>query len=91
MSLGRAGDMAEFTVANSGPGIPPEILPRVRDRFRRGDAAHSQMVDGCGLDLSLAQWIVPAHHGSIQVEFVPSKTTTVTVRLRLAQEYGPPS
>ncbi len=91
MSLQRAGDMAEFTVANSGPGIPPEVLPRVFDRFYRGDAAHSQTVDGCGLGLSIAQWIVSAHHGSIQVESVPSKTTTVSVRLPLAQKNEPPA
>jgi heavy metal sensor kinase len=81
MSLRRAGDMAEFTIANSGAGIPPEMLPRVFDRFFRGDAAHSQAVDGCGLGLSIVEWIVTAHHGSVKIESVPSKITTVTVRL----------
>ena len=66
MSLRRAGDPAEFTIANTGAGIPPEILPRVFDRFFRGDPAHSQAVDGCGLGLSIAQWIVSAHNGSIK-------------------------
>ncbi len=91
MSLRRAGDMAEFTVANSGPGIPPEILPRVFDRFYRGDAAHSQTVDGCGLGLSIAKWIVSAHNGTIQIESTPDKITTVTVRLPLAQKNEPRS
>jgi two-component system, OmpR family, sensor kinase len=40
-------------------------------------------VDGCGLGLSIAQWIVSAHHGSIRFESVPSELTTVTVRLPL--------
>ena len=83
MSLRHTGDRAEFTVANSGPGIPLEVLPRVFDRFYRGDAAHSQTVDGCGLGMSIAKWIVTAHHGTIQIESVPSKLTTVTVRLPL--------
>jgi len=83
MSLRRAGDRAEFMVANSGPGIPPEILPRVFDRFYRGDAAHSQTVDGCGLGLSIAKWIVSAHNGTIHIESAPAKRTTVTVRLPL--------
>jgi heavy metal sensor kinase len=83
MSLRRAGDTAELTVANSGPGIPPEILPRVFDRFYRGDPAHSPTVDGCGLGLSIVQWIVSAHHGSVKIESEPAKITTVTVRLPL--------
>jgi len=84
MSLRHAGDLGEFTIANTGPGIPPEVIPRVFDRFYRGDPAHSQTVDGCGLGLSIAQWIVTAHDGTIQIESAPSKVTTVTVRLPLA-------
>jgi signal transduction histidine kinase len=83
MRLRRDGNFAEFTVANTGPGIPTEILPRVFDRFFRGDPAHSQTVDGCGLGLSIAQWIVHAHHGTIRIESETMKPTTVTVRLPL--------
>ena len=81
MQLRRTGDAAEFTIANTGAGIPPEMLPRVFDRFFRGDPAHSQAVDGCGLGLSISQWIVFAHKGYIDIKSVPAKTTTVTVRL----------
>ncbi len=83
MSLRRAGETAELIIANSGPGIPPEILPRVFDRFYRGDPAHSPTVDGCGLGLSIVQWIVSAHSGSIKIESVPGGITTVSVRLPL--------
>ena len=83
MSLCRAGDFAEFAIANGGPGIPSEVLPRVFDRFFRGDPAHSQAVDGCGLGLSIAQWIVSAHKGTIKIESASSKPTVVTVRLPL--------
>jgi signal transduction histidine kinase len=89
MSLRHAGGTAEFTIANSGPGIPPEILPRVFDRFFRGDPAHSPAVDGCGLGLSIVQWIVSAHDGTIKIESVPNKITTVTVCLPLAAEAKP--
>ena len=81
MSLLRINHFAEFAIANTGPGIPPEILPRVFDRFYRGDPAHSPIVDGCGLGLSIAQWIVSAHHGTINIESAPAQITTVTVRL----------
>jgi len=83
MNLRRANGAAEFTIANTGPGIPPESLPRVFDRFYRGDPAHSNVVEGCGLGLSIARWIVLAHHGTIHIESVPKEQTTVTVRLPL--------
>ena len=83
MSLRRAVNFAEFTIANTGAGIPPEVLPRVFDRFFRGDPAHSQAVEGCGLGLSIAQWIVSAHHGTIKIESDKAKPTTVAVRLPL--------
>src|SRR5471030_2462822 len=51
ISLRRAGNFAEFKIANTGAGIPPEILPRVFDRFFRGDPSHNQEVEGCGLGL----------------------------------------
>jgi signal transduction histidine kinase len=83
MSLLKSGGMAQFKIVNTGNGIPAEILPRVFDRFFRGDPAHESAIDGCGLGLSIAQWIVSAHTGTIQIESVPSKLTTVTVRLPL--------
>ena len=86
MALRRAGDSAEFTIANTGPGIPPESLPRVFDRFFRGDPAHSSAVDGCGLGLSIAQWIAQAHGGAIDIASELGKLTRVTVRLPAVPE-----
>ena len=83
MNLRHDGNFAEFTITNTGAGIPPEILPRVFDRFFRGDPAHSQTVDGCGLGLSIAQWIVSAHNGTIKIKSAALQPTTVTVRLPL--------
>ena len=83
MSLRRRENFAEFQIANTGAGIPVEILPRVFDRFFRGDPAHESTIDGCGLGLSIAQWIISAHNGTIQIESMPSKSTTVTVKLPL--------
>jgi signal transduction histidine kinase len=88
VSLRRNNDSAEFAISNTGPGVPAEILPRVFDRFFRGDPAHGDTVDGCGLGLSIVQWIVSAHSGTIQMFSEPSKLTTVTVRLPLLREKG---
>jgi signal transduction histidine kinase len=86
MALLHDANTAEFVITNTGPGIPPEILPRVFDRFFRGDPAHESTVEGCGLGLSIAQWIVRAHNGTITITSAPSQQTTVTMRLPLARE-----
>jgi signal transduction histidine kinase len=88
MSLRRAGDAAQFDLANTGPGIGPDILPRVFDRFFRGDPAHGSSVEGCGLGLSIAQWIAAAHGGTIHIESTPSRLTTVTLRLPFRRPDG---
>ncbi len=77
---------AELTIANTGPGIDTDALAHVFERFYRGDPAHSHEVDGCGLGLSIAEWIVKVHHGTIRIKSDPSKLTTVTVQLPLQSE-----
>jgi signal transduction histidine kinase len=84
LSLRRVSGAAEVTIANTGPGIPADTLPRVFDPFFRADASHSQTVEGCGLGLSIARWIVTAHGGTIQLTSEPNRLTTATVRLPLA-------
>lgn len=85
-ALRREGGTAVLRVANTGAGIPAEALPRVFERFYRCDASHSAAVDGCGLGLSIAQWIASAHHGSVNIASAPNHLTTITVRLPLWEE-----
>jgi heavy metal sensor kinase len=84
IALHRNGRAAELKITNTGPGITPAALPRVFDRFFRGDPAHDYAVEGCGLGLSIAQWIATAHRGTIEITSEPEKLTTVTVALPLA-------
>jgi len=86
--LARQDGIAELIVHNTGKGIPPAVLPRVFDRFYRVDESHSSAIEGCGLGLSIAESIVKAHGGSIQLTSEPDKLTTVTVRLP-ASEFIP--
>jgi signal transduction histidine kinase len=81
ISLSQVDGTAELKIENTGPGVPPELQSRVFERFFRGDASHNNAIEGCGLGLSIAQWIVSAHKGSIQFISKPRELTTVTVKL----------
>lgn len=81
-SFRRTGSDVEFAISNTGKCIAPEVLPRVFERFYRGASSHNSAVDGCGLGLSIAEWIVRAHHGEIRIAS-GKDWTTVTVRLPL--------
>jgi signal transduction histidine kinase len=83
ISLKRDGGAAELRMSNTGAGLARELQPRVFERFFRGDASHNREVEGCGLGLSIAQWIVQAHGGAIRFDSEPGQLTTVTVRLPL--------
>lgn len=67
VSAERAGDEARLVVADDGPGIDPELLPRLFDRFSRGDAARNRASGSTGLGLSIAEAIVREHGGTIAV------------------------
>jgi len=67
----RAGSQdghARLVVEDAGPGIPPEELERVFERFYRSDPARSTDDGGSGLGLAIARWIVDLHGGSIRVD-----------------------
>jgi len=83
LSLQRDGGQARITITNTGPGIAPEQLPKVFDRFFRGGAGRENRCEGCGLGLSIAQWIVNAHTGRIAITSEPGNQTTVTLQLPL--------
>ena len=91
MSLTSNSGAAELVVSNTGPGIPAEKLPRVFDRFYRGDQAHGGEVEGSGLGLSIVQWIVKAHGGAIELTSKPGQWTTVTVHLPFSPAAAEPS
>jgi signal transduction histidine kinase len=81
MFLRRLDQRSELVITNTGPGIAPERLPRVFDRFYRGDESHNHDIEGSGLGLSIAQWIVEAHGGTIQITSADETRVTVTLPL----------
>ena len=60
-------EQALFTVQDTGPGIAPEHLPHLFERFYRADKARSRSVQGTGLGLALVKSIVDAYAGRIEI------------------------
>lgn len=80
LRLTRDGDAAVFTLANDGPAIPASDVPFVFSRFYRG--RNTLPVEGSGLGLSIAKWIVETHNGTISLTSGTGRTE-VTIRLPL--------
>ncbi len=69
------------SVSDTGPGIPPEHLPYLFDRFHRVEAARSRTTGGAGLGLAIAYEIAQWHGGRLEVESMLGHGTTFTVYL----------
>lgn len=80
VSVATQRKAAEITIRDSGVGIAPEHLPHVFERFYRADRARSSE-GGIGLGLAIARTIVQGHLGTVQLESVSGKGTTVRVVL----------
>ncbi|MFD8783989.1 sensor histidine kinase [Kitasatospora sp. NPDC059599] len=76
----RADGRVELSVADDGPGIAPELLDRVFERFVRGDRARSRATGSTGLGLAIVQAVVQAHGGTVDAASRPGRTA-FTVRL----------
>ncbi len=68
-------------VSDTGPGIDPEIQPRIFERFFRGDVAHSRETGGTGLGLSIVRHLVRRVGGRLSLHSVPGEGSTFRVEL----------
>jgi heavy metal sensor kinase len=81
--LTASNGQAEASVTDTGVGIAQKDLPHIFDRFWRADKVRSRSMGGAGLGLSIAQWIVQRHAGTITVRSEPGRGSQFTVRIPL--------
>ena len=72
-------------IADEGPGIAPEHLGQLFERFYRADAGRERSAGGSGLGLAIAKGIVTAHHGQINTVSTLGEGTTISIELPLEQ------
>jgi signal transduction histidine kinase len=71
----------QIQVRDSGPGIAPEDLHHIFDRFYRGDPSRARATGNTGLGLAIVKSIVQAHGGMISVESTLGEGTCFTITL----------
>ncbi len=82
LSMAKIGEQVRVIVRDTGPGIPPADLPFIFERFYRAEKSRTRgKSTGFGLGLSIAQWIVENHAGSVEVESKEGVGTTFAVWL----------
>lgn len=85
LSAGRQGPMCAVTVADSGPGIPPDDLDRAFDRFTRAESGRTHRRDGFGLGLALVKAVAESHGGSVRAN-TNSSGACITMVLPVAEQ-----
>jgi two-component system, OmpR family, phosphate regulon sensor histidine kinase PhoR len=88
-SLGRQGGRYVIAVIDNGPGIAPEHLPRLTERFYRVDVASSREKGGTGLGLAIVKHILNRHKGELAIASMPGKGSTFTIMLNEARVSQP--
>ena len=83
-ATGEARD-AIVSVKDYGPGIAPEHLPRLTERFYRVDIGESRAQGGTGLGLALVKHILNRHRGRLMIESTPGSGANFSVRLPLSR------
>jgi PAS domain S-box-containing protein len=66
VSTERAGDSVRFSIADNGPGIAPEVLPRLFEMFSRGGGENRAGQGGLGIGLALARRLAEMHGGTLE-------------------------
>lgn len=75
----------ELSVHDTGPGIAPEHLPRLTERFYRVDRSRSRDTGGTGLGLAIVKHVAQRHGAELLIESIPGRGSTFTLRFKAAR------
>jgi len=89
MVIDSANGHARITCQDHGPGIAPDDLQHIFERFYRGESSRARATGGFGLGLAIAKALVEAYGGTITAESAPGKGTRMTVELPVASDTQP--
>ncbi|TKD47807.1 MAG: HAMP domain-containing protein [Mesorhizobium sp.] len=79
VSLYGQGNRAVLTIADRGPGIPPDLLNKAFEPFFRVDPSRTQFIPGAGLGLAIAKEIIERYGGTIRLENRPGGGLVQTI------------
>ena len=82
----HAGPYVKITVTDTGPGIGPEHLPHIFERFYRADRARTPTAGGAGIGLAIAKHVAARHGGTITATSQTGTGTTITVILPTSEQ-----
>lgn len=82
--IDKLGQFVELAVRDTGVGIPPEVIPRIFERFYQADSSSTRQHGGTGLGLAIVKRILDAHEAPIAVESLPGQGTIFSIRIPIA-------
>jgi PAS domain S-box-containing protein len=91
IEAGKRGDSVMVCVADTGIGIPPDMIERVFDHFYQVDSSLTRRYGGTGIGLAIARNIAEAHGGKIWAESQEGKGSRFCFTLPLSRSRGPPT
>jgi PAS domain S-box-containing protein len=91
VTLRESGGQAELIVADDGPGIPPEFLPHVFERFSQADSSSTRKHSGLGLGLAIVRHLVELHGGTVKAENRENGTGAILTVTFPSLRFRPPT
>ena len=87
--LEQHGSLGEIRIEDTGPGVPPEFLPRIFERFSQADGSSTRKHGGLGLGLAIVRHLVELHGGTVSAANGEAGGAVLTVQLPILKSQEP--